>query len=200
MAANEAPGVTANHEDPAWDALPDDTLRGIFRVDGGVFVPASLHRIAGTCKAWRAIAMGNELWSAVVLSRWPEAAGLDGCTSYAALHARLMRADARLAMREPPSELQFMVAMRMSLPDEPSSSVVLSHVFRLSEQLADGTWPVPDLQVPAAILRRAASDHASCDLTCFREFCDWFGCDLRVTAYRPLDQVRARQRARQVRN
>ena len=100
MATHDAPGVTDNHEPavaaPAWDALPDDTLRGIFRVDGGVFVPASLHRIAGTCKAWRAIAMGNELWSAVVLSRWPEAAGLDGCTSYAALHARLVRADARL--------------------------------------------------------------------------------------------------------
>mmetsp|Transcript_14753 Transcript_14753/g.29612 ORF Transcript_14753/g.29612 Transcript_14753/m.29612 type:complete len:194 (-) Transcript_14753:84-665(-) len=162
-----------------WAALPEDALRTILRIN---YTPAALHHVAATCKSWRPLASSNEMWAGIVIVRWPEFASLQRCTSYRALHARLLRADQRLAMREAPSELSFMVCMRMQ------GSVVMAHTFLLSDLRADGTWVCPDLRLPDGLLHAAAADYADSEMTCFREFCEWNHAELTVTAFRPLDE------------
>jgi len=65
--------------------------------------------------------------------------------------------------------------------------VVLAHTFAWAEADEDGTWMCPPLNIPEAMLHRAAADYAARDLTCFRDFCDWFNSDVTVTVYRELD-------------
>lgn len=158
----------------SWASLPDDVLRRVLRIN---LTPEVLARVSAACKAWRAVACGNELWAPLVVERWPETAGLRGrCTSYKALHARLKRADSSQAMRETPSELLFMVRVRMG----EEGTVVLSTTFALSDRCSDGTWLCPDLSVPDEILLKAAADYAAKDMTCFRDFCSFYDADVRL--------------------
>ena len=108
-------------------------------------------------------------------------AGLRRVGSYKALYRRMAKADRRVALREAPGALQFMVRLRME------GAVVMAHTFTWSEADGDGTWACPPLAIPPPLLQRAASDFASRDLTCFKDFAEWFSSDVTVTAYRELD-------------
>ena len=162
----------------SWATLPDDVLRRILRIN---LTPELLSRVSGACSAWRAVADGNDLWQPMVNQRWPETVGLRvTCTSYRALHARLRRADSSQAMRETPSELLFMVRIRMG-----EGAVVLAHTFALSEMESDGTWLCPDLRIPDDVLLKAAADYAAKDMMCFRDFCCFYDADVRPCLLAP---------------
>lgn len=160
-----------------WAALADDVLCSVLKhqaLDG-------LLNAGAACKAWRAVAESNVLWERMGCLRWPEIAGLQEVSSYKNLFRRMAKADCRVALREVPGALQFMVRLRME------GTVVLAHTFSWADADEDGAWTSPTLQVPDAILQRAASDYAAHDLTCFRDFGEWFSSDVTVTVYRPLD-------------
>ena len=161
----------------SWAALPDDVLRACFRS----FAVRDLLSVGASCKAWQQVADGNGLWSPACIDRWAETAGLRRVGSYKALYRRMAKADRRVALREAPGALQFMVRLRME------GAVVMAHTFTWSEADGDGTWACPPLAIPPALLQRAASDFASRDLTCFKDFAEWFSSDVTVTAYRELD-------------
>ena len=165
----------------SWAALPDDVLRACLRPFGVRQHLIGLLNAGAACSAWRQVADSNHFWADACAERWPETAGLRGVSSYKALYRRMGKADRRIALREPPSALQFMVRWRME------GIVVLAHTFTWSEAEEDGTWTCPPLAIPQSMLERAASDYAARDLTCFKDFCDWFSSDVTVTVYRELD-------------
>lgn len=176
----------------SWALLDDDVLRACLRINLAASMPNGRLRVQGllsaaaTCKSWRQVADGDELWTSACTRRWPEVAGLENVASQKALYRRMNKADQNVGLRETPSELQFMVRLRMGLASC-EEEVVLAHSFKWSDMSSDGTWECPPLNVSSRLLIRAAEDIAARDLTHFKGFFDWFHSELTVTVFRSLD-------------
>ena len=175
--SSEASDISDAAAEISWAALPDDVLLAVLRT----FPVNDLLSAGAACKSWNKPSDSNALWQTICLERWPETAGLRRVSCYKSLYRRMAKADRRVALREAPGALQFMVRLRME------GVVVLAHTFNWSEADEHGTWTCPPLAIPYAMLQRAAADYAACDLTCFKDFCDWFNMDITVTVYRELD-------------
>lgn len=192
-------GMAADAAEPiSWAQLPDDVLTACLRLNYTTArTPNDVReflRPAAACRSWREVASSNELWSHACASRWPETSSLTNVASFKALWRRMSKADRRVALREPPSELQFMVRLSMRYletpvdgVDEAGDELVLAHTFKWSEMQTNGMWECPPLKLSSEMLARAACDIESNDLTSFKGFFEWFHATLTVTAFRELD-------------
>ena len=180
---------------PQWALLPDDVLIAVLRYNYGASnrIRDFLHP-AAVCRAWRAVAISNELWKPACIGRWPEISSLEEVGSFKELWYRMSKADRQVALREAPAEVQLMVRLTMrylTTPvdgvDEGDDTLVLAHTFKVSEMGEDGSWACPPLSMPHEMLARACGDIESSDLTSFKGFFEWFNATLTVTAFRSLD-------------